>query len=289
MTAEVWLQERERLVRLAYRLLGSVAEAEDVVSEAYLRLRRAGAEGGTIHEPAAWLTTVSVRLALDVLRSARQRRETYVGSWLPEPLATEGDPADEVALAESLSMALLVVLETLSPLERAVFVLHEIFAFDHPSIATMLDRSEPAVRQTARRARAHVAARRPRFEPDRDRRTEVAHRFMAACAGGSVSALVEVLSADVVMTSDGGGVVTAARKPVEGRDRVVGFLTGLLALATGLETFRLAEVNAAPAVLILEDGVLTGVYGLHVTDGRIVAIHAVRNPAKLTRLLERLG
>lgn len=281
MTAEVWLDERERLVRLAYRLLGSVAEAEDVVSDAYMRLR--GSDPAP-DDPAAWLTTVTVRLALDVLRSARHRREAYVGSWLPEPLSTEGDPADAVALAESLSTALLVVLETLSPLERAVFVLREVFAFEHSAIAAMLERSEPAVRQTARRARAHVAARRPRFEPDRERRNEVAQRFLAACTGGSVHALVEVLAEDVVMTSDGGGAVSAARKPLEGRERVVGFLAGLLRLATGRETFRLAEVNAAPATLLFEDGVLTGVYALQIADDRIVAIHAMRNPAKLAGL-----
>lgn len=289
MKAEAWLQERERLVRLAYRLLGSVAEAEDVASESYLRLRRVERAGEVVDDPAAWLTTVTVRLALDVLRSARHRRETYVGPWLPEPLSTEGDPAEEVALAESLSMALLVVLETLSPLERAVFVLREVFAFDHAAIAAMLERSEPAVRQTARRARAHVAARRPRFEPDRARRSEVAQRFLAACSGGSVGALLEVLSADVVMTSDGGGVVTAARKPIEGRDRVGGFIAGLLGQATGRETFRLAEVNAAPSLLLFEDGALTGVYALQVADGAVVAIHALRNPAKLAGLLDRLG
>jgi len=287
--AEAWLQERERLVRLAYRMLGSLAEAEDVASEAYLRLRRAGEAGTAVNDPAAWLTTATVRLALDVLRSARLRREAYVGPWLPEPLATGRDPADEVALAESLSVALLVVLETLSPLERAVFVLREVFAFDHAAIAAMLERSEPAVRQTARRARAHVAARRPRFEPDRDRRAEVAQRFLDACTGGSVTALVEVLSDGVVMTSDGGGAVSAARKPIEGRDRVAGFVAGLLRQATGRETFRLAEVNAAPAVLIVEDGELTGVYALQVVDGRVGAIHALRNPAKLSGLLDQLG
>jgi RNA polymerase sigma-70 factor (ECF subfamily) len=279
VTEEIWLAERDRLVGLAYRLLGSIAEAEDVVSEVYLRLRRVDA--ATLDDPAAWLTTVTTRAALDVLRSARRRRETYVGPWLPEPVATGGDPADGVAGAETVTMALLVVLETLSPLERAVFVLHEVFSYDHAAIAGMLDRSEAAVRQTARRARAHVEARRPRFEPDPGRRQEVARRFLAACAGGSIPALLEVLADDVELTSDGGGVVTAARRPLSGARRVAAFLVGLAAQAKPRHRSRLAEVNADTALLLTEDGALTSVVTFEIADDRVTAIRIVRNPAKL--------
>lgn len=280
---EVWVGERDRLIGLAYRLLGSITEAEDVVSEVYLRLRRV--DLATVGEPAAWLTTVTTRAALDVLRSARVRREAYVGPWLPEPVGAGGDPGEHAAAAASVDLALLVVLETLSPLERAVFVLREVFAHDHATIAAILGRSEVAVRQTARRARAHVQARRPRFEPDPARREEVVRRFLAAATGGSVPALLEVLAEDVVLVSDGGGVVSAARRPITGAGRVAGFLAGLVRLATDRHRLRLLRVNGHAAVVLEEDGALAGVYALDVADGRVTAIHVIRNPAKLGAVL----
>jgi RNA polymerase sigma-70 factor, ECF subfamily len=285
VTEEVWLAERARLLGLAYRLLGSVSEAEDVLSEAYLRLRAAGL--AAIDDPPAWLTTVVTRLCIDVLRSARARREAYVGPWLPEPIATGGDPADHVADAESVSMALLVVLESLSPLERAVFVLREVFAYDYASVAGILGRSEQAVRQMAHRAREHVRARRPRFEPDRERRRLVAERFWEACTSGQVEPLIAVLAEDVTLTSDGGGVVLAARRPLAGVQQVVRFIRGLSRQTTGRETVQFTELNAAPAVILHEENGTTSAIVLETDGARVARIWLVRNPAKL-RALEQL-
>lgn len=280
---EVWLAERGRLLGLAYRLLGSVSEAEDVLSEAYLRLQAAG----ELDEPAAWLTTVVTRLCVDVLRSARVRREAYVGPWLPEPIATDADPADDVARAESVSMALLVVLESLSPLERAVFVLHEVFAYDYASVAAMLGRSQEAVRQMAHRARQHVEARRPRFEPDRERRRQVAQRFWDAVGSGRVEPLIAVLAPDVTLASDGGGVVPATRHPRQGAQRVAAFLRSLLNQATGNERIRFAELNAAPAILVTQEDGTTSAMVLETEGEQVARIWIVRNPAKL-RALQQL-
>lgn len=280
--AEAWVAERDRLVGLAYRMLGSVAEAEDVVAEAYLCLQRAGAS--TVREPAAWLTTATTRLALDVLRSARRTREAYVGTWLPEPVDTS-DPAGDVERAESVSMALMVVLEALAPAERAVFVLREAFGYDHAAFAEMLGRSEAAVRQTAHRARAAVAARRPRFEPDRARRDQVAHRFLAACAGDDLGALVALLAEDAVLVSDGGGRVPAGRRPIQGADAVARFLLGLVRVgATRGITATLTELNASPGVLVTEAGTVISAFVLDVVDDRVAVVRAVRNPDKLRHL-----
>ncbi len=283
MTEEVWLTERDRLLGLAYRLLGSASEAEDVLSEAYLRLHTAE----DIDDPPAWLTTVVTRLCIDVLRSARVRREAYVGPWLPEPIATEGDPAEDVVNAESVSMALLVVLESLSPLERAVFVLHEVFAYDHASVAGMLGRSEPAVRQMAHRARDHVQARRPRFEPDRERRRQVAERFWQACTSGRIEPLIAVLAEDVTMTSDGGGVVPAARRPFTGVQRVIRVIRSLGRQVTGRETVRFTELNAAPAIILTEDSGIVSAIVLETDGDRVARIWIVRNPAKLGLITDR--
>jgi RNA polymerase sigma-70 factor, ECF subfamily len=192
-----WRAERDRLVGLAYRMLGSVADAEEVVQEAFLRLHRSPG----VADPAAWLTTVVSRLCLDHLGTARARREVSVGQWLPEPLLGQPDPQDGVALAESVSTALLVVLEALSPLERVVFVLHEAFGFDHPAIAAALCRSPAAVRQVATRARRHVQARRPRFDAGAAQRDRVARAFLAACAGGDLEWLLAVLDPEAVRCS----------------------------------------------------------------------------------------
>jgi len=214
--ARVWYAERDRLVGLAYRMLGSVFEAEEVVQEAFLRLYRSQ----EVEDPWAWLTTVVSRLCLDHLGSARARREVYVGQWLPEPMFTQPEPQDEVALAESVSTAMLVVLETLSPLERVVFVLREAFALEYAEIAAMVKRSAAAVRQLASRARRHVREGRPRFEPDAAQRERVASAFLAACEGADLERLLAVLDTDVVLRSDGGGKAPSPPHAVSGALRV---------------------------------------------------------------------
>lgn len=270
-----------RLFGLAYRMLGIVADAEDVVQEAFTRL----AAAGDVDDPAAWLTTVVANLSIDQLRSARRQRETYVGAWLPEPLLTEDlDPADVVGATETLTLAFLVVLERLSPLERAVFLLHDVFGYPHDAIAAMLGRSHAAVRQVASRARRHVRADAPRYEVDADRRRAAAEAFVAAVAGGDIDALVDVLAPEVVLTSDGGGKASAARRPLQGPDRVARFLLGLASqAATGGWDLSFTEVNREPGLVVTRAGAVEAVFNLHVVDGRVAAIHAVRNPDKLAR------
>ena len=273
-----WAGERPRLLGLAYRLTGSRADAEDLVQEAFGRL--AVADG--VDQPAAWLTTVTTRLAIDHLRLARVQREVYVGPWLPEPVE-EGfaDPADDLELAESVSMALLRVMEAMTPVERAAFVLHDVFGYPHQEVADMLGRSHAAIRQAAARGRRRIKDQGPPFEPDRTRRQEVAERFLAAARGDDLDALMAVLSPDVVFRSDGGGVVHAARKELVGARRVSAFL---LALAAGRPdgTAELTWVNASPALRVSAGGAVISVMALQVgPDGRVVEINAVLNPAKL--------
>lgn len=284
-SAEAFEAHRARLFGIAYRMLGEIGAAEDVVQEAWLRWQRAPAD---VAEPAAWLTTVVARLSLDQLRSARAQREIYVGPWLPEPLLEAGpdagraDPAHAAELAESVSLAMLVVLERLSPLERAVFVLRDVFGYASSEVAAMLDRSDDSVRQLAARARAHVRANRPRFEADPARRDEAVAQFLAAAAGGDVDALVATLAEDAVLLSDGGGVVAAARRPIEGAERVARFLLGLVSryLEAGAE-LEAAPVNGAPGFLVRLDGDIDSVVALDVVDGLVARIHTIRNPAKL--------
>ena len=289
-TVEQHVAERPRLLAIAYRMLGSRAEAEDAVGEAYLRL--AQQEPGSVDNPAAWLTTVVTRLAVDAYRSARLARTSYVGPWLPEPLvgddaALGGDPEEDAVLAETVSTALLVVLESLSPAERAVFVLHEAFGYGLDEVAAMLERTPAATRQLASRARRHVAEHRPRYEPDLDTRRRVVERFRRAATGGDVAALIEVLAPDVVLRSDGGGVVTAALHPVRGADKVARFVTGLLAKVDryfpGVTfTFEEAAVNGTPGVLLLlPGGVLYGTVAFGIADGQVTSVDLVVNPEKL--------
>lgn len=273
-----WAGERPRLLGLAYRLTGSRADAEDLVQEAFGRL--AVAEG--VAQPAAWLTTVTTRLAIGHLRLSRVQREVYVGPWLPEPVE-EGfaDPGDDLELAESVSLALLRVMESMTPVERAAFVLHDVFGYSHREVADMLDRSHAAIRQAAARGRRRVREQRPPFEPDRARRQDIAERFLEAARGADLDGLMAVLSPDVVFRSDGGGVVHAARKELVGAERVTKFL---LALAAGRPdgTAELAWVNASPALRLSAGGALVSVMALQVgPDGRIAEINAVLNPAKL--------
>lgn len=282
---DVFAEQRPRLFAVAYRLLGSVAEAEDVLQESWLAWRRV--DPAAIIEPAAYLTTLVTRRCLDVLRSARVRRETYVGPWLPEPLLADaalpgpvGDAGDPLLLAESVRMAFLVVLEALSPAERVAFVLHDVFGYGYDDLAAVLGRNEAACRQLVSRARSHVTARRPRFETDEDTVTDAAERFLAACLGGDVDGLVATLHPEVELVSDGGGVVSAARRIVAGADRVARFFAGTLrgARVVGVELVR---VNDAPGVVLaLADGTMT-VGSIDVEDGLVRRVHLVRNPDKL--------
>jgi RNA polymerase sigma-70 factor, ECF subfamily len=279
---DVWNAERDRLFGIAYRMLGTVTEAEDALSDAWIRWQAAA--HATIDEPAAWLTTVVTRRCLDVLRSARVRREAYVGPWLPEPLVTAPDIADQVEHAESLQMALLVVLETLSPLERAVFVLREVFGYEYAEIAAVVGRTEAACRQLAHRARSHVAARRPRFDPDPATRRSVTERFVAACTTGDLDSLVALLAEDVTLWSDGGGVVTAARRPVVGADAVARFLVGIAGKAPDGWAARLLQLNGEPALIVDLAGAPLLAMVLQPDGDRIAGIRVVLNPAKLAAL-----
>lgn len=282
-TAAAVDEHRSSLVGLAYRLLGSVTEAEDAVQEAFLRLERHGTEG--IHNVGGWLNRTTSRICLDRLTSAQARREVYVGPWLPEPLETEDGADASVELAESVSMAFLVVLESLSPAERVAFLLHEVFDFDHAELAVTLERSEEACRQLVSRARRHVRARRPRFEADRSARDEAAARFLAACLTGEVDALLATLAPDVVLRSDGGGKVSAARRPIEGPDAVARFLVGLARSAPDTILVEVHRYNGTPGLLIGHtDGRIEVVLAIDVADGLVHGIDAVRNPDKLTHL-----
>lgn len=282
------VEEHEgRLFGVAYRMLGSVTEAEDAVQEAFTRL----AAADDVADPPAWLTTVVTRLCIDRLRSAQHRRETYVGPWLPEPLLTDDrDPSTVAETADSLTLAFLTVLERLSPAERAVFLLHDVFGYGHEEIAAMLDRSHAAVRQLASRARRRLAEDRPRYEADAARRRAVADAFLEAAAGADLDRLMELLAPDVVFTGDGGGVAAAARHPVEGADRVARFVLGLFRLAgKGPWELHRVEVNGEPGIVGVHAGELDTVVALHVADGRVVGLHGVRNPEKLAAARRQLA
>ncbi|MGW2335807.1 RNA polymerase sigma-70 factor [Streptomyces sp. NPDC001685] len=236
-------QHRRLLFSVAYRVLGSAADAEDAVQDAWIKW--SGADRSQVADPKAYLTRIVSNLALERLRSARHKRETYVGPWLPEPVLTAGDASEAVLDAESVSMAMLVVLETLSPLERAVFVLKEVFGFSHAEIGEALERSESAVRQAAHRAREHVRARRPRFAADRARQREVTERFFAAATGGDVNALMELLAPDVTLWTDGGGKVRQALRPVVGAGTVASWFA-----AIGTVTYQGVEPADMKAELV---------------------------------------
>ncbi|WP_199520981.1 RNA polymerase sigma-70 factor [Jiangella anatolica] len=278
---------RPLMFSVAYRMLGSVSEAEDVVQEAFLRMYRAGESGTRADNPEAYATTVTTRLAIDALRSARHRRERYVGEWLPEPLlAVDDDPARRVEETETISTAFLVVLETLSPLERAVFLLREVFGYGYAEIAAVVERSEASCRQLMTRARKHIDERRPRFEPSGDRHDELAKTFLAALRDGDVGALERLLAADVVFHGDGGGKTAAVRKPLTGALQVARFLANLG--RTGAElgvVLTPATVNGQPGTLVTApDGDLLGVLSLTIADGHVVGVHNQINPDKLHHL-----
>ncbi len=279
-----FVTHRSLLFTVAYELLGSAADAEDVVQETWLRW--ADADRSEVQDPRAYLVRIVTRQALNRLRTLARRREDYVGQWLPEPLQTTPDVAEDVELAESVSMAMLTVLETLTPTERAVFVLREVFELPYDEIASAVDKTAAAVRQVARRARAHVAARRPRMQVDRSEQQRVVDRFLAALTSGDVQGLMEVLAPDVVVVADGGGLVPAARHPVVGVDKVVAFLSRFSILAPAAVVDML-WLNGALGGRIVLDGELDTVVSFVVEDGRIARMYAVRNPRKLSRLDEQ--
>ncbi|MFC9460302.1 RNA polymerase sigma-70 factor [Streptomyces sp. NPDC056983] len=284
---EVFEEYRPVLMGVAYRMLGRVADAEDVVQDAWLRW--AQADRDEVREPRAYLVRVATRLAIDRLRQAQVRREAYVGPWLPEPLVTdfgptEPDTAEAAMLAESVSLAVLVVLESLSPLERAVFVLREAFGFPFAEIATTLDRSESAVRQLAGRARKHVDERRPRFDVDPAERRDLTERFLAAATGGDLEGLMTLLAPDARLVGDSGGKSKAPLRVIESADKVGRFLLGAAKSGGTGFTFRIVELNAGPAVLALVDGKPDSVFQVDVADGHVQCVYIVRNPDKLTSL-----
>ncbi|MGK5169270.1 RNA polymerase sigma-70 factor [Geodermatophilus sp. CPCC 205761] len=286
MTDDPFVAHRSLLFTVAYEMLGSAADAEDVVQEAWLRWADLGdAARADVRDPRAYLVRIVTRQALNRLRTLARRREEYVGEWLPEPLLTSPDVAEDVELAESVSFAMLTVLETLGPTERAVFVLREVFETPYDEIAETIGRSPAAVRQIAHRAHEHVAARRPRVQVSRAEREAVVARFLAAVRGGDLQGLLAVLAPDVVVVADGGGVVAAARRPIQGAARVAALLAGLVRLPVSLEVVPV-WLNGGPAARIDVDGELDTVVSLAIEDGRITRVYAVRNPHKLARVDE---
>ncbi|MET9494322.1 RNA polymerase sigma factor SigJ [Streptomyces sp. NPDC006552] len=287
---DVFEEHRPVLMGVAYRMLGRVADAEDVVQDAWLRWSRA--DRAEVREPRAYLVRVTTRLAVDRLRQAQARRESYVGPWLPEPLVTDFGPtvpdtAERAVLADSVSLAVLVVLESLSPLERAVFVLREAFGLPFAEIAATLERGEAAVRQLAARARKHVDERRPRFDVDPAQQRNLTERFLAAATEGDLKGLMALLAPDVSLVGDSGGKSKAPVRVIETADKVARFLTGAAGRGSA-ETyeFRAAEINGGAGLLILADGRVDSVVQVGVRDGRIQAVYIVRNPDKLASLLE---
>ncbi|MFL5993690.1 MAG: RNA polymerase sigma-70 factor [Streptomyces sp.] len=284
---DVFEEHRPVLMGVAYRMLGRVADAEDVVQEAWLRW--SAADRSEVREPRAYLVRVTTRLAIDRLRQVKARGETYVGPWLPEPYVTDfgdtvPDTAERAALADSVSLAVLVVMESLSPLERAVFVLREAFGYPYADIAAMLDRGEPAVRQLAGRARRHVGERRPRYEVDPVRRRELTERFLAAAGGGDLEGLMSLLAPDVRLVGDSGGKSKAPLRVLESADHVGRFLVGVAEKGVPDITWRFLELNGGPAVLVLSGGKPDSVFQLDILDGRIQSVYVIRNPDKLHAL-----
>jgi len=292
---DVFDRHRRLLFGVAYQMLGSVADAEDVVQDAWLRW--SAADRSDVTDPRAYLVRVATRLALDRLDSARARRETYVGPWLPEPLLTgttpvasatpAPDPEAAVELGEQVSLALLVVLETLSPAERAVFVLREVFGMSVAEVGGALGRSEAAVRQMAHRAREHVQARQPRFDTDKRAQREVTERFFAAVGGGDLDALLEALAPDVVLISDGGGRTRAALRPITGADKVARWLVAIAQQGASIPDLRMevTEVNGQPAIVGWSGADPFGSISLTVADGRVEQVLVVVNPDKLAGLV----
>jgi RNA polymerase sigma-70 factor (ECF subfamily) len=278
---EAFVAHRNLLFTVAYELLGSAADAEDVLQETWLRW--VGVDLDTVQDQRAYLVRIASRQALMRLRTLGRRKESYVGPWLPEPLLTAPDVAEDVELADSVSMAMLLVLETLKPTERAVFVLREVFGLEYDEIAEAVDKKPDAVRQIAHRARAHVAARRPRGIVSADETRDALQAFQRAINTGDLQGLVDILAPDVVFLGDGGGVVQALPQPVVGADKVAGLLAlGLRRL--GQASVELTQINGQPALILRFDGEIDTVTAIRLEDGLITGLYAVRNPEKLSRL-----
>ncbi|MFF0696881.1 RNA polymerase sigma-70 factor [Streptomyces tendae] len=286
---DVFEEHRPVLLGVAYRMLGRLADAEDVVQEAWLRW--SGADRSVVREPRGYLVRVTTRLAVDRLRQVKSRGETYVGPWLPEPYVTDfGDAAPDTAeravLADSVSLAVLVVLESLSPLERAVFVLREAFGYPYAEIAAMLERGEAAVRQLAGRARKHVDERRPRYDVDPAQRRDLTERFLAAAAEGDLAGLLATLAPDVRLVGDSGGRSKAPLRVLESADKVGRFLFAVAQQGIPDATFHFLELNGGPALLVRSGGKPDSVLQVDVADGRIQSVYIIRNPDKLAALAD---
>jgi RNA polymerase sigma-70 factor (TIGR02957 family) len=279
---EAFLAHRNLLFTVAYEMLGSAADAEDVLQETWLRW--AGVDLGAVRDQRAYLVQITTRQALSRLRTLGRRKESYVGPWLPEPLLTAPDVAEDVELADSVSMAMLLVLETLTPAERAVFVLREVFDVDYDEIARAVGKTPAAVRQIAHRAREHVAARRPRGPVSAAETRDALEAFQRAAETGDLRRLLDILAPDVVFLGDGGGVVQAARSPIVGASRVARVLAiGLRTIAT-MGSLEPAQVNGYPALILRDNGEVDTVIAVRIDDGLITGLYAVRNPDKLARM-----
>jgi RNA polymerase sigma-70 factor (ECF subfamily) len=284
---DVYEELRPLLFSIAYRMLGSATDAEDIVQEAFLRFHQA-AEEEEIDNPKAYLSTITTRLSIDHLRSARVKRESYTGTWLPEPLITEQVPdvSQHAEMADSMSMAFLVLLESLSPVERAVFLLREVFDYPYEEIADTIGKSEDNTRQLAVRARRHVEERKPRFEADKKARDELAGKFWAAAEDGDTEGLVKLLADDVVFYGDGGGKGPAIAKPLYGREKVMRFFLRLMGLIDQMQiVLEPVEVNGEPGVISrAPDGSIASVLSMQIADGQIISLRSVVNPDKLGHL-----
>ncbi|MEV1315961.1 RNA polymerase sigma-70 factor [Micromonospora arborensis] len=277
---EVFLAHRNLLFTVAYEMLGSAADAEDVLQETWLRW--AGVDLGTVRDQRAYLVRITTHQALARLRTLGRRKESYVGPWLPEPLLTAPDVAEDVALADSVSMAMLLVLETLAPTERAVFVLREVFDVGYDEIAEAVDKSPAAVRQIAHRARAHVAARRPRRVVSATETRHALDAFQRAVETGDLQSLLDILAPDVVLLGDGGGVKQAVPRPIVGADNVARLLAGGWGRIVDISSLQPAQVNGYPALIVRLNGELDTVLAVRIDDGLITGLYAVRNPEKLS-------
>ena len=279
---EAFLAHRNLLFTVAYQMLGSAADAEDVLQETWLRWT--GVDLGTVRDQRAYLVQITTRQALIRLRTLGRRKESYVGPWLPEPLLTAPDVAEDVELADSVSMAMLLVLETLTPAERAVFVLRDVFDLAYEEIAEAIGKSPAAVRQIAHRARAHVAARRPRAGVSRTETKDALEAFRRAAETGDLQSLLDVLAPDVVLLGDGGGIKQTVARPIVGAGKVGRLLVAALGRITAGASLRAAEVNGHPALIVLIDGAIDTVIAVRLDDGRVTGLYAVRNPEKLSHM-----
>jgi RNA polymerase sigma-70 factor, ECF subfamily len=286
----VYEELRPLLFSIAYRMVGSASDAEDIVQEAFLRFHRETRRGTDIASPKAWLTTVTTRLAINHVQSARVRRERYVGTWLPEPLVTDSEPGglmQHADTADSLSLAFLVLLESLGPVERAVFLLREVFDYGYEEIAAVVGKSPDNCRQIAVRARRQVEAKKPRFEASRRKREELSRRFFEAVEADDAQGLIGLLAADVVVYGDGGGKAPASLRPVYGRERVVQLVGQfrLFSQRLGVRSIRYAQVNGQPGALYLDpDGHPVAVVSLDIADDLVQTVHTITNPDKLRHL-----